>query len=647
MVLTPLSFTLLLLLLFCPLTNSQTSNTSPALLQRICDQNKAQDPQSFDVNFVDVMETVFQNISQNGFGFALSSNRTFEQVYALGQCFNYISPIVCRLCYAQGRVQLPFCLPATGARVYMEGCFVRYSNYNFSEEARDNSDTSLCGSVNSTSDAIGFSEKTRGLVSNLTLLAPEERDYYKIGNVTVKSGMVVYGFAQCWRSLNKSRCKECLETARDSAIRCLPNVDGRALNAGCYVRYSTNRFYEEVSVASGTGGSSGRQLRVALGCIFATVAVLGGAIIWGRRSSAHTGDMDESTEFTISISESHLNFKYEDLRKATNDFDLSNKLGQGAYGSVYKGILPDGREIAVKRLFFNTTQWVEQFFNEVNLISGVQHKNLVKLLGCSIGGPESLLVYEYLRNTSLDHFLFDSFKKVALDWGRRFDIIVGTAEGLAYLHEASEVRIIHRDIKASNILLDERFKPKIADFGLARYFGEDQSHLSTGVAGTLGYMAPEYVVHGQLTEKADIYSYGVLVLEVVTGRKNNNSISTSEESYSLMSLMWAHYTSKTLTEMIDPHLRGQCSEQEILKVFHVGLLCTQALPSLRPPMWKVVEMLTSKTRDLPLPTQPPFINIKGAEMRSAGGSETSYLLTSSSKSPVSVNQMSVSIIRGR
>ncbi|GFP98945.1 cysteine-rich receptor-like protein kinase 42, partial [Phtheirospermum japonicum] len=182
---------------------------------------------------------------------------------------------------------------------------------------------------------------------------------------------------------------------------------------------------------------------------------------------------------------SNLNFKYETLEKATNYFDLSRKLGQGGAGSVYKGTLPNGKTVAVKRLFFSTRQWVDEFFNEVNLISGIEHKNLVKLLGCSIEGPESLLVYEFVPNMSLEHYIFDNNKVRILSWKERYNIIVGTAEGIGYLHGGCEYRIIHRDIKNSNVLLDENFEAKIADFGLARCFAADKTHLSTGIAGTL------------------------------------------------------------------------------------------------------------------------------------------------------------------
>ncbi|KAJ8536476.1 hypothetical protein K7X08_034877 [Anisodus acutangulus] len=189
------------------------------------------------------------------------------------------------------------------------------------------------------------------------------------------------------------------------------------------------------------------------------------------------------------------------LQKATGDFDPLNKLGQGGSGSVYKAILPDGKTVAVKRLLYNTRQWAEEFFNEVNLISGIQHNNVVKLLGCSIEGPESLLVFDYASNRNLDQVLFDENKRQFLSWKERFEIILGIAEGLAYLHEGSKTKIIHRDIKNSNILVDDQLIPKMADFGLARRFAPHKTHVSTGVAGTLGYLAPEYLLQGCLTEK--------------------------------------------------------------------------------------------------------------------------------------------------
>ncbi|XP_021800960.1 cysteine-rich receptor-like protein kinase 2, partial [Prunus avium] len=225
-----------------------------------------------------------------------------------------------------------------------------------------------------------------------------------------------------------------------------------------------------------------------------------------------------------------------------------------------------------------------------------------RLLGCSCAGPESLLVYEYLPNRSLDRFIFDQESGKTLNWDKRYEIIVGTAEGLVHLHDNSKTRIIHRDIKASNILLDSRLRAKIADFGLARSFEEDKSHISTAIAGTLGYMAPEYLAHGQLTEKVDVYSFGVLILEIVTGRQNNRSKS-AEYSDSIVTITWKHFQAGATEELYDSNLMLQnCNDDvkdEILRVVQIGLLCTQESPSLRPKMSKALQMLTKKEQPLP------------------------------------------------
>ncbi|KAJ4802074.1 cysteine-rich RECEPTOR-like kinase [Rhynchospora pubera] len=625
-----------------------SDSTSPAIFATICSSNQSSNATGFDVSFVDTMESIYQNVSQTGFGYAVSGSNTNSSplVYGLGQCFSYLSMTDCQLCYAQSRVKLPHCLPSIDARIYLDGCFLRYSDFDFFSDGVDGSDNFTCGNSSYAGSVSVFGNTTERLMGNLTEVASSLRNgYFQVGSSDVVADTKVYGMAQCWKTLNESECRDCLSNARKNVLSCVPAKDGMVMNAGCFVRYSIDPFYLSSSSPS-NGSSARRRAIVILACIVAVLAVIGIFILWSKFKSKpdpfHEIDAS-STEIIRAIATSNLSFKYDDLRKATDDFSQINRLGEGGYGAVYKvtlGVLPDWREIAVKRLFFNTRQWLEQFFNEVRLVSQVQHKNLVKLLGCSVEGPESLLVYEYLCNTSLDHFLFDAFKKNSLDWERRFEIIVGTAEGLSYLHNESEIRIIHRDIKASNILLDERFKPKIADFGLARYFMDDQSHLSTGLAGTFGYMAPEYIVHGQLTEKADIYSYGVLLLEIITGRKNHNSVATSADGHSLMSLIWEHFNSKTLIEMLDPALKVQCNEDEAVKLFQIGLLCTQASPSLRPPMWKVVELLNKDSRQLPLPAQPPFLDIKGSGPQSSS-SESSSLLSTSEKSPFSLNQLSV------
>eukprot|EP00253_Pinus_taeda_P018401 PITA_18401 len=333
------------------------------------------------------------------------------------------------------------------------------------------------------------------------------------------------------------------------------------------------------------------------------------------RRGGNRGYCKPSNGYSTAISKSKLNYKYQTLQIATKNFNLANKLGQGGFGSVYKGVLSNGKEIAVKRLFDKAQQSVNDFFNEVDLISRIQHKNLVNLFGFSVGGPEKLLVYEYLPNKSLDHFLFKFYfateedKGKLLSWPRRFEIILGTASGLAYLHQESHIRIIHRDIKASNILLDQCFKAKIADFGLVRHFSEDQTHLSTTIVGTRGYMAPEYIVHSHLTEKVDIF--GVLVLEIISGKKNITTMQASDTS-SLLTVIWKHYLLGTLLNIIDPNIEENC-QREVLQVVQVALLCTQASTTLRPSMSKVIMFLTSKDPNLPAATQPPFIDVSDSE----------------------------------
>ncbi|KAL8483084.1 hypothetical protein ACS0TY_025945 [Phlomoides rotata] len=213
-------------------------------------------------------------------------------------------------------------------------------------------------------------------------------------------------------------------------------------------------------------------------------------------------------------------FKFETLANATNNFAEANKLGKGGFGPVYKGKLANGREIAVKRLSQASGQGVQEFMNEVVLITKLQHRNLVRLLGCCVESKEMMLIYEYMPNKSLDFFLFDSSQEI-LDWRKRFNIIEGICRGLLYLHRDSRLKIIHRDLKPSNILLDNNWNPKISDFGMARIYGTKQDHVSTlRVVGTYGYMAPEYAIEGRFSEKSDVYSFGVLVLQIATGRKN-------------------------------------------------------------------------------------------------------------------------------
>ncbi|BBG92724.1 Leucine-rich repeat transmembrane protein kinase, partial [Prunus dulcis] len=300
-------------------------------------------------------------------------------------------------------------------------------------------------------------------------------------------------------------------------------------------------------------------------------------------------------------------FDFRTLKMATKNFHPGNLLGVGGFGPVYRGKLGDGRLIAAKKLCLDKSQQGEsEFLTEVKLITSVQHRNLVRLIGCCSDGPQRLLVYEYMKNRSLDLIVYGKSDRF-LNWSTRFQIIVGIARGLQYLHEDSPLRIIHRDIKASNILLDEKYQPKIGDFGLARFFPEDQAYLSTTFAGTLGYTAPEYAIRGELSEKADIYSFGVLVLEIISGRKNTDLTLPSEMQY-LPEYAWKLFETSNVIELVDPKLHENgFVERDVLQAIQVAFLCLQPHANLRPPMSEVVAMLTCKVEMIGTPMKPAFL----------------------------------------
>lgn len=328
-------------------------------------------------------------------------------------------------------------------------------------------------------------------------------------------------------------------------------------------------------------------------------------------------DRDEEDLGRIAAQEQK-QFSFETLSVATAKFHPSHKLGEGGFGPVYKGKLVDGREIAVKKLSQHSRQGTKEFTNEAKLLARVQHRNVVNLLGYCTHGEDKLLVYEYVPHESLDKILFKPDRRHELDWKRRYDIITGIAKGLLYLHEDSHCRIIHRDIKASNILLDDKWVPKIADFGMARLFPEDQTHVNTRVAGTNGYMAPEYVMHGHLSEKADVFSFGVVILELISGQKNS-SYNLTLDARSLLEWAYKLFKKGRSLEVLDPSIATTAAAEQVALCVQIGLLCTQSDPSSRPAMRRVVVLLSKKPTSLEEPTRPGFPGTRYRRTRHSGG----------------------------
>ncbi|KAL4620255.1 hypothetical protein ACB092_06G140000 [Castanea dentata] len=338
-----------------------------------------------------------------------------------------------------------------------------------------------------------------------------------------------------------------------------------------------------------------------------------------------SGDFREEDETDIDLPL----FDLESILVATDSFSNANKLGQGGYGPVYKGTFPGGQEMAVKRLSSASGQGLQEFKNEVVLIAKLQHRNLVRLRGYCIKGDEKILLYEYMPNKSLDTFIFDPKRSMLLDWEMRFNIILGIARGLLYLHQDSRLRIIHRDMKISNILLDQEMNPKISDFGLAKIVrGKETESNTARVIGTYGYMAPEYALDGVFSTKSDVFSFGVVLLEIISGKKNTGFY-RSEQAMNLIGYAWRLWTETKVLDLMDQTLHESCHADLFTKCVNVGLLCIQEDPSDRPTMSNVVTMLDSETVTVPTPKQLAFVLRRGESSTSSSRPETYTEITTS------------------
>ncbi|GLU15287.1 hypothetical protein SLE2022_317890 [Rubroshorea leprosula] len=302
-------------------------------------------------------------------------------------------------------------------------------------------------------------------------------------------------------------------------------------------------------------------------------------------------------------------FTYNELRDATGNFRTSNKIGEGGFGVVYQGTLRDGTMVAVKVLSADSRQGVREFLTEIEVMADIEHENLVKLYGCCVEKKHRILVYGYVENNSIAQTLLGGGNNsIQFSWDTRSQICIGVAKGLAFLHEEVRPHIVHRDIKPSNILLDKNLIPKISDFGLAKLFPDNLTHISTCAAGTVGYLAPEYAIRAKLTRKADIYSFGILLLEIVSGRSHKDRRLPVAEQY-LLERAWDLYEKGELVQLVDSSLNGDYNIEEALRYLKIGLICTQDMPKLRPAMSTVLKMLVGdiEVNDQEI-TRPGFLS---------------------------------------
>ncbi|GLU23199.1 hypothetical protein SLE2022_392230 [Rubroshorea leprosula] len=553
----------------------------------------------------------------------LSVGQTPDQVNVIGLCRGDQKEDACRSCLNETVSELEQRCPNYKEAIgWSEFCTLHYSSQQLFG-SMESSPSAILLNVNNASDVNGFNQALSSLLNNLSSRAAAEGPLlkYAAGNTTGPGFfLTIYALEQCTPDLSQQECSECLTTAIGRIPSgCYGKIGCRILQPSCDLRYETSPFFAAVadipqppspssspSPTVGNGNASNTTRTIIIAVIPSVVGILSLVFcMWICLRCKKPREIFETAEADEMIKTESLQYDLATIQAATNNFCDENKLGQGGFGAVYKGKLLNGQEVAVKRLSSGSGQGDIEFKNEVLLVAKLQHRNLVRLLGFCLEGDERLLIYEFVPNTSLDHFIFDPIKRAQLNWESRYKIIGGIARGLLYLHEDSRLRIIHRDLKASNILLDEDMNSKIADFGMARLFVRDETQGNTSrIVGTYGYMAPEYAMHGQFSIKSDVFSFGVLLLEIVSGQKNS-CFRNGENIEDLLSYAWKNWREGTGLNLIDPILRNG-STAEMMRCIHIALLCVQENVANRPTMASVVLTLSSNSTSLPVPSQPAF-----------------------------------------
>nr|XP_034593848.1 cysteine-rich receptor-like protein kinase 10 [Setaria viridis] len=631
---------------------------------------------TFQANLDRLAAVLPVNASASPAGFAtVTVGVTPEQANGLALCRGDTNASTCAACvtaaFQEAKQTCPF---DKGASILRDACNLQFAGRQFLDFLRPDQwivqelvpgiDTAVA-SVNA-SDA-WFSAAVTGIftaiINSAVAATNSTRKYFTTAEMAFNPK--IYGLAQCAPDLTPDQCRGCLGYIQSEIMA--RHMDGRPQsNVGavvwCLLRYNVlSPIYEgramlqlaappepppvatpSPATPESGAGRKGITAGVSVGIAGFVVLMLILSVFFFLRFRRRIKATKKDHPLKKIGNPQCTVFDLMTLQEATEHLSEKNKLGEGGFGTVYKGILSDGEEIAVKTLLGRTGHALHQLHNEIQVLAKLQHKNLVRLLGYCLHQNDTLLVYEYIKNGSLDSILFDKTTGNALHWEQQYNIILGIAKGILYLHEDSSTRIIHRDLKANNILLDDDMEPKIADFGLARLLGEGHTLTQTArVVGTFGYMAPEYAMHGLVSPKVDIFSFGVLVLEIVTRRSNCGSDDYS--AVNLLSDVWAHWTKGSISQMLDQSLVGY-GRIQALRCIHVGLLCVQVDPDDRPDISAVVFMLTRDGMELQPPEQPAFFFARGSPSASRSDGQSSYVYDRSSsilEQDISVNGLTV------
>ncbi|CAI9087734.1 OLC1v1021881C1 [Oldenlandia corymbosa var. corymbosa] len=593
---------------------------------------------TYKINLESLLSDLVSNASRpSGFYNSTAGVGSPAALYGLFLCRGDVNPSDCQDCLTNAQVNVFAICPDTNQAIFWyDNCMLRYSNQSIFSRL----DTGIVGYLwnpNNVTNTFLLNQVLGDTFNQIATKAAEgdpiSGKKFAVQVAKLMSFQRIYALGQCTPDISSLDCEGCLTSAIQKLPNCCNNRQGgRVLFPSCNIRYESTPFYQVVpspppaqppaltppppppspsapgpAIASSKKDNKGVSTVTIAVIVVPITSILALLVVFFlvRRSKKRQKIINETSGISsIASHKESLDYNFGQILACTNNFAIQNRIGEGGFGPVYKGTLPNGQAVAVKRLSRGSSQGTEEFINEIALVAKLQHRNLVQLLGYCLEGEEKLLIYEYVPNRSLDFFLFDQKKQSLLNWSTRYKIIAGTARGLLYLHEDSRLKIIHRDLKASNVLLDQNMNPKIADFGLARLFEVDQSEANTNkIAGTYGYMAPEYALHGIFSVKSDVFSFGVLVLEIISGKKNSKFLQ-SHVDHDLLSYCWRLWRDGTPLALLDPSIRDSYNKMEVIQCIHIGLLCVQEDVELRPTMASVVLMLNSYSVTLPTPNPP-------------------------------------------
>ncbi|KAK7343559.1 hypothetical protein VNO77_12375 [Canavalia gladiata] len=577
------------------------------------------------------VKTLLDWLSSNGtnnarfYNTTVTSQNTADTVYGNFVCARDIIQKHCQECVIQAaKLISSLCTPAKEAIVWYQICYVRYSDRRFFSNVEES--PKIC--FKNDQDYVGqigrFNNILWDTMNDLRSEAASasNRSADKVANITEKQKL--YSSAWCLPYLSRENCSWCLSDAiaEIPTSCCRGKSGGTIVYPSCFVRFELFPFHKAHVRGSWVPppplpnipppfDSPGYKTLTVKVIVVSTVVLLvllalGFCCFLFRKERKNQHDILRESFGNDSTTLESLRFELTKIEAATNRFAKENRIGKGGFGEVYRGILSNGQEIAVKRLTGSSRQGAVEFKNEVQVIAKLQHRNLVRLLGFCLEGEEKILIYEYVPNKSLDYFLLDTKKRRLLPWSERQKIIIGIARGILYLHEDSYLKIIHRDLKPSNVLLDSNMNPKISDFGMARIVNADQIEERTGrIVGTYGYMSPEYAMHGNFSVKSDVFSFGVMVLEIINGKRKGCS-SESEDTDDIRRHAWTKWIEQRPLELLDTNMEGPYSQEEVIKCIHIGLLCVQEDPNDRPTMATVVFYLNSPSINMPTPHEPGY-----------------------------------------